>query len=127
MLSKGYIALTHQPLTRERIAQCVAHWLERFERLEQVAPMVGNHATTLSVHKPGDLMWEPHLQFRILNGADFAWVYISVDSRVIETSGMPAEEISLCLDVLTELPDIAEIIDQRNERRLDELETQGLL
>ncbi|MEI9998410.1 MAG: hypothetical protein WDO13_04235 [Verrucomicrobiota bacterium] len=72
-------------------------------------------------------MWEPHLQFRVLNGDQFAWVYVSVDRRAIETTGFQDAEISLCLDVLLELPGVAEVIDERNQRRLEELERAGII
>lgn len=72
-------------------------------------------------------MWETHLQFRILHGGEFAWVYLSLDRRAIETTGLASDQLSLCLQVLTELPGITEIISQENERRLDALEAEGII
>ena len=46
---------------------------------------------------------------------------------VIETTGLPHEKISLCLDILLELPGVTEIVDQHDDRRLDELERDGLM
>lgn len=127
MISKGYIALTEQPVDRDYVRACVAVWLERFEKVEQVAPLQGSAISTLSVASPEDVMWEENPQFRVLNGPDFTWVYMTLGKQVIETSGLPADEISLCLNVLLELPDIAEVVDQINERRLEQLESEGLL
>ena len=37
------------------------------------------------------------------------------------------EKIALCLDILLELAGITEIVDQHDDRRLDELERDGLM
>ena len=47
--------------------------------------------------------------------------------RVIETSGLPNEKIPLSLDVLLELTGVTEVVDQSDDRRLDELERDGLM
>lgn len=127
MISKGFVAVTEAPIDREFVRACVGTWLERFERVEQVAPMAGNSISTLAVAKADDLMWEDNMQFRVLNGPDFAWVYLTLERQAIETSGLPAGEISLCLEVLLELPGITEVVDQINNRRLDQLEAEGIL
>ncbi len=124
MDQKGFVAVFERDLSRADIAECVASWLERFEKVEQVVP---NMEGTLEVKEPSEIMWEPNLQFRVLNGEQFAWVYVSVDKRAMETTGFQDAEISFCLEVLLELPSIAEVIDEKNQRRLDELERAGII
>jgi len=124
MVQKGFIAIFETALSKSAIAECVMSWLERFEKVEQVVP---NMEGTLEVKEPGEIMWEPNLQFRVLNGEQFAWVYVSLDRRAMETTGFQDAEISFCLEVLLELPGIAEVIDEKNQRRLDELEKAGII
>src|SRR5271154_2282664 len=124
MIQKGFVAVFERDLAQADIAECVASWLERFEKVEQVIPRV---ECTLEVKEPGDIMWESNLQFRVLNGEQFAWAYVSLDRRAIETTGFQDAEISFCLEVLLELPGIAEVIDEKNQRRLDELEKAGII
>ena len=112
------------PLDRGAISECVASWLERFERLEQVIPKMEG---TLEIKQPDEIMWEPNLQFRVLNGEQFAWVYVSLDHRAMETTGFQDAEISFCLEVLLELPGVKEVVDEKNQRRLDELESAGII
>jgi hypothetical protein len=127
MQSKGYVAICSEPLTKTAIGECLKSWLDRFEKVEQVAPKMGASTSTISVSSEKEIMWEKNMQFRVLSGPDFAWVYLSLDGLVIETSGLPQDEIALCLDVLLELPNVTEIIDENNDKRLDELESEGLL
>ena len=101
-----------------------AESLERFEKVEQVVPKMEG---TLEVKEARDIMWEPNQQFRVLNGEQFAWVYVSLDKRAMETTGFQDAEISFCLEVLLELPNVAEVIDEKNQRRLNELEKAGLI
>ena len=96
----------------------------RFEKVEQVVP--GSEVTT-EIKKRDEILWEPNLQFRVINGEQFAWVYVSLDKRAMETTGFQDAEISFCLEVLLELPGVAEIIDEKNQRRLDELERAGII
>jgi hypothetical protein len=124
MLQKGYIAVFEKGLDRASISECVASWLERFEKVEQVVPKMEG---TLEVREPSEIMWEPHLQFRVLNGDQFSWVYVSLDKPAMETTGFQDAEISLCLDVLLELPNVAEVVDEKNHRRLEELEKAGII
>ena len=124
MVVKGFIAVFEKALTKAEIRECVMSWLERFEKVEQVIP---NMEGTLEVKEPGELMWEPNLQFRVINGEQFAWVYVSLERRGMETTGFQDAEISFCLEVLLELPGIAEVIDEKNQRRLDELEKAGII
>jgi hypothetical protein len=111
-------------LGQAEIAECVTSWLERFEKVEQVIPKMEG---TLEVKGTAEIMWESHLQFRVLNGEQFAWVYVSLEKRAMETTGFQDAEISFCLEVLLELPGIAEVIDEKNQRRLGELEKAGII
>jgi hypothetical protein len=124
MVQKGFVAVFERDLTRAMINECVASWLERFEKVEQVIPNMGG---TLEVKEPSEIMWEDNLQFRALNGDQFAWIYATVNKRAMETTGFQDAEISFCLEVLLELPGVAEIVDERNQRRLDELERAGII
>lgn len=127
MKSKGYVAVFGTPLDNEAICLAVESWIERYERVEQITPDSGSTASALAVTKRAEIMWEPNLQFRVTNGDEFCWVYVTQNQRVIETTGMEVEQISLCLDVLLELEGVTEIVEEHNERRLNELEAQGLI
>jgi len=124
MVQKGFIAVFEKNLGKQDISECVVSWLERFEKIEQVIPGMEG---TLEVKEPGEIMWEPNLQFRVLNGEQFAWVYVSLDRRGMETTGFQDAEISFCLEVLLELPGVAEVVDEKNERRLEQLEKAGII
>jgi hypothetical protein len=124
MVQKGFIAVFEQELGRPEISECVASWLERFQKIEQVIPKMEG---TLEVKEPSEIMWEANLQFRVINGEQFAWIYMSLDKRAMETTGFQDAEISFCLEVLLELPGIAEVIDEKNQRRLSELEKAGII
>ena len=124
MVQKGLIAVFEKAHTKGQISECVMSWLERFEKVEQVVP---NMEGTLEVKEPGEVMWEPNLQFRVIKGEQFAWAYVSLERRAMETTGFQDAEISFCLEVLLELPGIAEVIDEKNQRRLDELEKAGII
>jgi len=121
---KGFIAVFETELGKKEISECLDSWIERFEKVEQVVPKMEG---TLEVKSAQEIMWEPNLQFRVLNGEQFAWVYVSLDKRAMETTGFQDAEISFCLEVLLELPGIAEIIDEKNQRRLDELEKAKII
>ncbi len=124
MIQKGFIAVFEEELDRTLVSECVVSWLERFEKVEQVIPKMEG---TLEVKAVEEIMWEQHLQFRVLNGEQFAWVYVSLDKRGMETTGFQDAEISFCLEVLLELPSLAEVIDEKNQRRLEELEKAGVI
>jgi hypothetical protein len=124
MIQKGFVAVFERPLDRPQISECVASWLKRFEKIEQVVPRMEG---TLEVKEPSEIMWEPNLQFRVINGEQFAWAYLSLEKRAIETTGFQDAEISFCLEVLLELPGVAEIVDEKNQRRLNELERSGII
>ena len=124
MNQKGFVAVFERDLTKANIAECVASWIARFEKVEQVIP---NMDGTLEVKEPDEIMWEPNLQFRVINGEQFAWVYVSLGKRAMETTGFQDAEISFCLEALLELPSVAEIVDEKNQRRLDDLERAGII
>ena len=121
---KGFIAVFETALGKPEISECVGSWLERFEKVEQVVPGMEG---TLEVRAAKEIMWEPNMQYRVLNGEQFAWVYVSLDKRAMETTGFQDAEISFCLEVLLELPGVAEVIDEKNQRRLDELEKAKII
>ena len=127
MISRGYVAVLAEPHTDDSIRKFIESWLARFERVEQVVPGVQAGNTTTALQNPKDLIPSDHLQFRVILGTDFAWAYLTRGRRVIETTGLPHEKISLCLDILLELPGVTEIVDQHDDRRLDELERDGLM
>lgn len=124
MEKKGFIAIFAQALDKAAVAECVASWLERFEKVEQVVP---TEQSTLELKTTEEIMWEPHMQYRVSHGDQFSWVYVSLDYRAMETTGFADAEISFCLEVLLELPDVTEVVDEKNQRRLEELEKQGVI
>jgi len=124
MERKGFIAIFETELGKKEISECLDSWVERFEKVEQVIPKMEG---TLEVKTAQEIMWEPNLQFRVINGEQFAWVYVSLGKRAMETTGFQDAEISFCLVVLLELPSVAEIVDEKNQRRLDDLERAGII
>ncbi len=124
MVQKGFVAVFERPLDRAAISECAASWLARFEKVEQIVPGMEG---TLEVKEPSEIMWEPMLTFRVMSGPQFAWVYVNVDKPSMETTGFQDAEISFCLEVLLELPGVAEVVDEKNERRLTELERAGII
>jgi hypothetical protein len=127
MISHGYVAVFAEPHTDDSIPKFLESWLARFEKVEQVIPGVQAGNTTTAIQHSQDLIPADHLQFRVIQGGDFAWAYLTRGRRVIETTGLPQEKIALCLDILLELPGVTEIVDQHDDRRLDELERDGLM
>lgn len=127
MISRGYVAIFAEPHTDESIRKIVESWLARFEKVEEVVPGIQAGNTTTAILHPQELIPADHLQFRVMQGGDFAWAYLTRGRRVIETTGLPHEKISLCLDILLELAGVTEIVDQHDDRRLDELERDGLM
>jgi hypothetical protein len=127
MTQKSYVALVSAPHTTEDVESYVQSWLQRFDTVEQVVPKRGAGDYTLSIKSPKDLMVDEHLQFRVMQEADFAWIYLSIGKIAIETTSLPVAEISIALDVLLELNGVIEIIDAQNEHRMEALEKQGIL
>ncbi len=127
MISRGYVAVLTEPHSDASIHIIVQSWLDRFEKVEQVCPGIQAGNSTITLTSVDELLKSDHLQFRILQGDDFVWAYLTRGRRVIETTGLPNEKIALCLDILLELPGITEIVDQADDRRLDELERDGLM
>lgn len=127
MISKGYVGLFAEPFTRAHVGAFVGVWLGAGLKVEQVCP--GPHAgnTTVSIKEPSDVLWEPNLQFRVLDDVTFSWAYLTLGKRVVETSGLPEEGNVLPLEILADLPGLEEAIDQANDRRLDQLEAKGLM
>jgi len=124
MEKKGFVAVFSKELDRKGVEVCVDSWLERFEKIEQVAPA---SEFTLEVKEIKDILWDTNLQFRVSNGDQFAWIYVTLDKTSMETTGFADAEISFCLEVLLELPDVTEIVDEKNQRRLEELEKAGII
>lgn len=127
MISRGYVAIFSEPHTDSSIRLILRSWMDRFERIEQIIPGAQAGNSTVTLTSPQELLPGDHLQFRILVGGDFTWAYLTRGRRVIETTGLPSERIALCLDVLLELNGVTEIVDQSDDRRLDELERDGLM
>ncbi len=125
--SKGFVAIFDEPVTQDRVEEFVEIWNDKFDRVEQVPPRDHNSVSTLLVEKTADLMWEDNLQFRVMTQGEFAWVYITLNKRAVESTGLPSEQISLCLECLLALPDVVEVVDHINDRRLDELEAEGVI
>jgi hypothetical protein len=127
MISRGYVAVFSEAHTDASIRSILESWLERFPRVEQVIPGAQAGNSTITLASPDELLPSDHLQFRIIQGEDFTWAYLTRSRRVIETTGLPNEKISLSLDILLELRGVTEIVDQSDDRRLDELERDGLM
>ncbi|MEM6823424.1 MAG: hypothetical protein AAF558_15965 [Verrucomicrobiota bacterium] len=127
MHSKGYVAVFKEALDRGAVTGIVQCWLDQYPRIEQVCPGDQAGVVTLPVTNPEAILWEKNLQFRILSGEAFTWIYLTLDRHIIETTGLPDPENTLPLDVFVELEGISEVVDQKNDRRLDELEKAGLL
>lgn len=124
----GFVALFEEPLDREGVEEIVTHWIARFERVEQALPGGGGGGTaTMEIRATSDIFWENFPQFRIAEGDTFAWVYLSLRRKSIETTGFSTSGIPLSLEVLLELPRVCEIIDEKNEARLSQLEHEGIL
>ena len=127
MISRGYVAVFSEPHTDASIRSILESWFDRFSRIEQVIPGAQAGNSTVTLTSPQELLPSDHLQFRVIQGDDFTWAYLTRNRRVIETTGLPNEKIALCLDILLELTGVTEIIDQSDDRRLDELERDGLM
>jgi hypothetical protein len=125
---RGFVGVFSEPLRQERIQEIVMLWISRFGLVEQTVGKNGQ-ALTLKIRSEQDIMWDDDLQFRIASGEQFSWVYVTRDRFVMETTGLcpPGGDDLLCRDVLTNVSGCEEIIDEKNDRRLEELEKQGLM
>jgi hypothetical protein len=124
MYCRGYVALFHREITAEHLRACVGHWLEHFDRVEQVCPGEQSGNVTLELQEPGDMVKTRHGQFRVSRGDCFTWVYAELDRRVMETSSLPEEGNTLAVEVLN-LPGVQEVVDQGDEATLECWERQG--
>lgn len=123
----GYVGLFAEPFGRPQVEAVVQSWLDRFGSVEQTAG-TGAQALTLAVRAVTDIVWQKDLQFRVLSGQQFAWVYVTMEHRVVETTGLaPSSGAALCRDVLVDVPGCREIVNERNDERLDQLEKLGLM
>jgi hypothetical protein len=121
----GFVAVFASPLDDAAVRGWVGSWLDRFEKVEQ---LLGRSDATITLMAPGDLVVEEHLTFRVLNGDQFAWVYVSLGARVAETSGLPnGDQASLSLEVLMDLDGLENVVPDHDEKQLELLEAQGLL
>lgn len=125
---RGFVALFKESLDKKHIQQCVTFWLETFEKLEQVLPD-SQEVGTLPVTALDEIMWEDNMTFRVVSGDDFSWVYLTKGRRIMETSGFAGteNEAAMALKVIVGLPGVQEVIDEHNEKRLDQLEREGLM
>jgi len=126
MVSKGYIAVFEEELDKPFIKDIAEVWMDSYS-LEQVCPGALAGTMTVPIREAADIVWETNLQFRVTGGETFTWVYLTVGKRVLETSGLPDEANTFPLEVLADLPAIEEVVSQENERRLDQLEAEGLI
>jgi hypothetical protein len=128
MISKGFVAISSQEISDDLIKDYIQSWLSRFDRVEQVSPFDKHANITLHIRSIEDFIPDDQVQFRILHGNQFAWAYITRNRFAIETTGLPIEnQISLCLQILLDLPNIAEVIHDTDDARLDDLEAKGIL
>jgi len=124
---QGFVGVFPEPLERRSIEGLIGIWLERYGSVEQAAGR-GAEALTIPIRASADVAWNGSIEFRVSCGEQFAWVYITPGHRVIETSGLtPQNGDSLCHDVLVDLPGCREIVNDHDDRRLDQLEAEGLM
>jgi hypothetical protein len=128
MINKTFVGVFAHPLEKGLVSSCVVAWAERYESIEQLVPDPSGHSGyTLRIKSAEEIMWEQHLTFRVSQGGEFSWVYITLGNRAMETTGLPSDDIALCLEVLIELPHLTEVVRGEQEKRLDELEALGWL
>src|SRR3989338_7185032 len=117
LIQKGYVALLKSPLTQEVLEAIVENWLTRFDAVEQLRPDGGEGVFAFAVRDISDMVWERDLQFRVLAGEQFAWVYLTADRRILESDGLsdPGGAV-LSFDVFSELPGCERIVSDSNDK-----------
>ncbi|MEM9443902.1 MAG: hypothetical protein AAGA18_00985 [Verrucomicrobiota bacterium] len=125
--SKGYIGIFDCVLDRSRLKVFAEIWLDKFDQVEQVVPGKQSGILTIHIKKSEDILEDKAPQFRVTAGEDFSWIYLSMDKPVVETSGLPVEDNVMPLESLLDLPDLHEVVDQFDEKRIGELEREGLV
>jgi hypothetical protein len=123
----GFVGVFQEPFERSHVEAFVSRWLHAFERVEQVVPGPGV-GCTVELYGAEDILWEQHMQFRILDGESAAWVYLSLDRRCVEvTAWQTAGSLQLSLDLLVELPGLTEVVPESDQERIDQLVKEGAL
>ena len=97
MISRGYVAVFAEPHTDASIRSILESWFDRFSRIEQVIPGAQAGNSTVTLTSPQELLPSDHLQFRMIQGDDFSWAYLTRNRRVIETTGLPNEKLHFAL------------------------------
>ena len=123
---RGYVALLKHPLTRHDLDKILLDWLMRFDAIEQLTLAGTKTLATVPIRNPDEVFWERDLQFRVLAGEQFAWVYLTAERRVMESEGLaePNGPI-LSLDVFAGIPFCERIVSDRDDKTLDEWEAKG--
>ena len=127
---RGYVALLDEPLNPERLAEILENWLSRFESVEQLTSVEGAKvaAAAFPIRSMKDVRWEKDLQFRVLAGEQFAWVYLTADRRIIESDGLVGTGGGiLSRDLFTEIPFCERVVSDRDDETLDSWEAKGLM
>ncbi|CAF0689347.1 hypothetical protein [Candidatus Methylacidithermus pantelleriae] len=123
----GFIGVFPENFGQNQVERFVERWLKVFQRVEQVVPGPGS-GYTVELTDASEILWEEHLQFRILAAEASAWVYLSLNRRCIETTAWDTPgSAQLSLDLLVELPGLAEVIPETDQKRIEELEREGVL
>jgi hypothetical protein len=125
--SKGYVGLFEAPLRHSDVEDFIEQWLQSYSPIEQVAPTAMADNATIKIEKKEDLLVTPNMQFRISLDENFVWVYLTTGRYVIETTGFLDPNNTMPYEVLLDLPGIQEIIEDTNDKRLDQLEAEGLM
>jgi hypothetical protein len=124
---KGYVALLKTPLKRAALDAIVVNWLMRFDMVEQLKSR-DQKIAAFAIRAPKDVVWEKDLQFRVMAGEQFTWVYLTAAGRIIETDGLAdPSKASLALDVLTGIAGCQRVVSDHDDRTLDQWEKKGLM
>lgn len=125
---KGYVALLKTSLTPKTLGEIIDIWLLRFDEVEQLKTRDKTLAAFV-VRVPEDVVWEKDPQFRVLAGEQFTWVYFTADRRIVESDGLAEPGgPSLSKDVFVQIPEyLQQVVDDTNDKVLDQWEAQGLM